>query len=515
MLSLITFLPLVGIIAILFRDKNEDQAIKTTALATSLLTFLASLTLFFKFDPNIAVMQFKQKSVWIESFGISYFVGIDGVSLLLVLLTTFLTAISILASWGITKRLKEYMISMLFLEIGMLGVFVSLDLFLFYVFWEVMLIPMYLLIGIWGGPNRIYAAVKFFIYTMAGSVLMLVAILVLVFMNYKMTGTLTFDLIKIYQLDIPVNAQWWLFLAFGVAFAIKVPMFPFHTWLPDAHVEAPTAGSVILAGVLLKMGTYGFIRFCLPLFPYASHEAVFVVCFLAVFGIIYGALMALAQEDLKKLVAYSSVSHLGFIVLGIFAFNAPGIKGGVIQMINHGLSTGALFLMVGMIYDRRHTRLISEYGGLVKQIPIFAAFFLIVTFSSMALPGLNGFVGEFLILTGAFQANKFFAGIAVIGVLLGASYLLWTYQRVMLKDLTNPKNKKLVDLDIREIAIMLPMLLFIIWIGIYPKPFLDKIDASVDHLVAKVEAGRKKGFLTRAKATKSISSLLTGIEEKK
>ncbi len=515
MLSLITFLPLVGIIAILFCDKNKDQAIKTTALATSLLTFLVSLTLFFQFDPNTAAMQFPEKHSWIESFGINYYMGIDGISLLLVLLTTFLTAISILASWGITKRLKEYMISMLFLEIGMLGVFVSLDLFLFYVFWEVMLIPMYLLIGIWGGPNRIYAAVKFFIYTMAGSVLMLVAILILVFMNYKMTGTLTFDLIKIYQLDIPVNAQWWLFLAFGVAFAIKVPMFPFHTWLPDAHVEAPTAGSVILAGVLLKMGIYGFIRFCLPLFPYASHEAVFLVCFLSVVGIIYGALMALAQEDLKKLVAYSSVSHLGFIVLGIFAFNAQGIKGGVIQMINHGLSTGALFLMVGMIYDRRHTRLISEYGGLVKQIPIFAAFFLIVTFSSMALPGLNGFVGEFLILTGAFQSNKFFAGIAIIGVILSASYLLWTYQRVMLKDLTNPKNKKLVDLDIREIVVMAPILLFIVWIGIYPKPFLDKIDASVNHLVAKVEEGRQRGKFARKFPHKTVRSLITGIEEKR
>ena len=515
MLTVITFLPLVGIIAILFHNKKEDQAIKVTALATSLLTFLASIPLFFRFDSNTAAMQFTEKYSWIESFGINYSVGIDGVSLLLVLLTTFLSAICILASWGVTKRIKEYMVSMLFLEIGMLGAFVSLDLFLFYVFWEIMLIPMYLLIGVWGGPRRIYAAVKFFIYTMAGSVLMLVAILILVFLNYKTTGELTFDLIKIYQLDIPANAQLWLFLAFGIAFAIKVPMFPFHTWLPDAHVEAPTAGSVILAGVLLKMGIYGFIRFCLPLFPYASHEFVHLISILAVVGIIYGALMALAQEDLKKLVAYSSVSHLGFILLGVFAFNLEGIKGGVIQMINHGLSTGALFLMVGMIYDRRHTRLISEYGGLVKQIPIFAVFFLIVSFSSMALPGLNGFIGEFLILAGAFQFNRIYAGLAIIGVLLGASYMLWTYQRVMLKGLTNPKNKNLKDLDLREIAIMLPVLLFIIWIGIYPQPFLSKLDKTVNHLVAKVDEGRKKGLATRFEPQKSFYSLLTGKEEKK
>ena len=323
----------------------------------------------------------------------------------------------------------------------MVGVFVSLDLFLFYVFWEIMLIPMYLIIGIWGGPRRIYAAVKFFLFTMAGSVLMLVAILILVYLNFQINNEITFDLMKLYQLDIPVNAQWWLFLAFGVAFAIKVPMFPFHTWLPDAHVEAPTAGSVILAGVLLKMGTYGFLRFCLPLFPYASHQAASLVCTLAVIGIIYGALMALVQSDIKKLVAYSSVSHLGFIVLGIFAFNLSGIKGAVIQMINHGLSTGALFLMVGMIYERRHTREISEYGGLAKQIPIYAGFFLIVTLSSMALPGLNGFVGASLILVGAFHYNKVYAGIAAIGVMFCAFYVLRVYESIVLNVLSTPQTK--------------------------------------------------------------------------
>ena len=515
MLTVVTFLPLVGIIALLFYDKEEARSIKITAFTTALLTFAFSLPLYFQFDANTAEMQFVEKAIWIKTFGISYYIGIDGISLFLVLLTTFLTTICILASWNITKRIKEYMISMLFLEIGMVGVFVSLDLFLFYVFWEVMLIPMYLIIGIWGGPRRIYAAVKFFIYTMTGSVLMLVAILVMVYMNFKFTGEMTFDLLKIYQLDIPINAQWWLFLAFGIAFAIKVPMFPFHTWLPDAHVEAPTAGSVILAGVLLKMGIYGFLRFCLPLFPYASYEAVSLVCSLALIGIIYGALMALVQTDIKKLVAYSSVSHLGFIVLGIFAFNMQGIKGGIIQMINHGLSTGALFLMVGMIYERRHTREISEYGGLAKQIPIYATFFLIVTFSSMALPGLNGFVGEFLILVGVFQFSKVYAGIAVIGVMLGASYLLWMYQRMMFKELSNPENKKLKDLNAREITIMLPMLFFIVWIGINPKPFLSKMDATVNHLITQLEEGRKKGEINKEKPQKTFYELLTGKKEKK
>ena len=515
MLTVITFLPLVGIIALLFYDKKETRSIKITALATALLTFVFSLPLFFQFDSNTAEMQFSEKYVWIKDFGINYNVGIDGISLFLVLLTTFLTTICILASWNVTKRIKEYMISMLFLEIGMLGVFVSLDLFLFYVFWEVMLIPMYLIIGVWGGPRRIYAAVKFFIYTMFGSVFMLVAILILVYMNFRISGEITFDLLELYRLDIPINAQWWLFLAFGVAFAIKVPMFPFHTWLPDAHVEAPTAGSVILAGVLLKMGIYGFLRFCLPLFPYASHEAVGLVSSLAVIGIIYGALMALVQTDIKKLVAYSSVSHLGFMVLGVFAFNLNGIKGGVIQMINHGLSTGGLFLLVGMIYDRRHTREISEYGGLAKQMPIYAAFFLIVTFSSMALPGLNGFVGEFLILAGAFQFNRVYAGIAIIGVVLGASYLLWTYQRMMFKELSNPENKKLKDLDKREIAIMLPILLFIVWIGINPKPFLSKMDATINHLVTQIEEGRQKGEIDKKKPQKTFYELLTGKKEKK
>ncbi|MBI5183660.1 MAG: NADH-quinone oxidoreductase subunit M, partial [Nitrospinae bacterium] len=482
-LTLITFIPLIGIGLILLINRENEGLIKRIAFITALIDFLISMKLFFDFNPNTSIMQFVEYKEWIRGFGISYHVGIDGISLFLVILTTFLTPISILASWEITKRIKEYMISMLFLEIGMIGVFISLDLFLFYIFWEVMLIPMYLLIGVWGGPRRIYAAIKFFIYTMIGSVLMLVAILVLYFMNYKTTGEYTFDLLKIYQLPIPRDLQLWLFLAFGLAFAIKVPIFPFHTWLPDAHVEAPTAGSVILAGVLLKMGTYGFIRFSLPLFPYASHYFVPLIAWLAIIGIIYGALVAMVQDDLKKLVAYSSVSHLGFVMLGIFAFNTQGMEGGILQMINHGLSTGALFLIVGMIYERRHTRMIADFGGLSRQIPIFATCFMIITLSSIGLPGLNGFVGEFLILIGTFRFNILYAVIATSGVIFSAVYMLWMFQRVMFNKLSNPENQKLKDLTKREIAILVPIILLIILIGVYPSPFLNRMNVSVENLL--------------------------------
>jgi NADH-quinone oxidoreductase subunit M len=414
-------------------------------------------------------------------------VGIDGISLFLFLLTSFLTVISILASWTIKERIKEYMIAMLVLETGMLGVFISLDLFLFFVFWELMLIPMYLLIGVWGGPRRIYAAVKFFIYTMAGSVLMLVAIIAIYFINYRATGEYTFDLVKIYELDIPMGAQFWLFLAFFFSFAIKVPMFPFHTWLPDAHVEAPTAGSVILAGVLLKMGTYGFVRFSLPLFPYASHQFVPIIAWLAIVGIIYGALVAMVQEDLKKLVAYSSVSHLGFVMLGIFVFNLQGMEGGILMMVNHGLSTGALFLLVGMLYERRHSRMIADFGGLTKVMPIFAVFFMIMTLSSVGLPGMNGFVGEFLVLVGTFKSNILYATLATTGVILAVCYMLWMFKRVMFNKLTNPENQKLKDLNKREWAILLPIAILVFWIGIYPKPLISRMDASVNHLLTQVD----------------------------
>ncbi|MCP5008150.1 MAG: NADH-quinone oxidoreductase subunit M, partial [Planctomycetes bacterium] len=450
------------------------------------------LPLFFNFDLTTHEFQFVEMAPWIKEFGISYHVGIDGISLFLFLLTSFLTCIAILASWTIKERVKEYMISMLVLTTGMLGVFVSLDMFLFYVFWELMLIPMYLLIGVWGGPRRIYATIKFFIYTMAGSVLMLLAILTIYTLYYRETGEHTFDLLKLYNLDIPMGTQFWLFLAFFFAFAIKVPMFPFHTWLPDAHVEAPTAGSVILAGVLLKMGTYGFVRFSLPLFPYASHQFVPIIAWLAIIGIIYGALVAMVQEDLKKLIAYSSVSHLGFVMLGIFVFNIQGMEGSILQMVNHGLSTGALFLLVGMIYERRHTRLIADFGGLAKQIPVFAVFFMIVTLSSIGLPGLNGFVGEFLVLLGTFKSNYLYATLATTGVILSACYMLWMFQRVMFNKLSNPRNQVISDINRREWAVILPIVVLIFWIGIYPKPIISRLDVSVDHLLSQVDEKYKK-----------------------
>ncbi|MHC4267135.1 MAG: NADH-quinone oxidoreductase subunit M [Planctomycetota bacterium] len=486
-LTVITFLPLLGAILLLFINGEKQERIKRVALGIAIIDFIISLPLFFLFKSDSSEFQFVQNVPWIKEFGISYHIGIDGISLFLFLLTSFLTLICILASWNIKDRVKEYMIAMLILETGMLGVFISLDLFLFYVFWELMLIPMYLIIGVWGGPRRIYAAVKFFIYTMAGSVLMLVAILVLYFKYYNVTGEYTFDLLKIYNLDIPLGAQFWLFLAFFFAFAIKVPMFPFHTWLPDAHVEAPTAGSVILAGVLLKMGTYGFVRFSLPLFPYASHQFVPLIAWLAIAGIIYGALVALVQEDLKKLVAYSSVSHLGFVMLGIFVFNVQGMEGGILQMINHGLSTGALFLIVGMLYERRHTRLIADYGGLTKKMPMLAIFFLVMTLSSIGLPGLNGFVGEFLVLVGTFKANKVYAVLAATGVILSACYMLWMFQRVMFNKMTNPENKKLKDINKREWAMLLPITILVFWIGIYPKPIISRMDVSVNHLLTQVD----------------------------
>jgi NADH-quinone oxidoreductase subunit M len=487
-LSFITFSPIVGILLICFIKHDRHGLIRWVAFLTSVITFIFSVPLYFLFDSNTWKMQFVEQIPWVKEFGISYHLGIDGISLLLILLTTFLSALAILSTWtAVEKQVKGYMISLLFLEVGMLGVFCSLDFFLFYVFWEVMLIPMYFIIGIWGGPRRIYAAVKFFIYTMSGSVLMLIAILFLYFMNYKATGQYTFDILTYHTLNIPVKAQFWLFAAFFLAFAIKVPMFPFHTWLPDAHVEAPTAGSVILAGVLLKMGTYGFLRFSLPIFPQATIDFVPLIMVLSVIGIIYGALVSIVQEDIKKLVAYSSVSHLGYCMLGMFALNMDGMKGSIIQMINHGLSTGALFLIVGMLYERRHTRLISEYGGIMKVMPIFATIFLIVAFSSMGVPGLNGFIGELLILVGAFKANVLYGGAATLGLVFGAVYLLWMYQRVMYGAITKPENQILKDMTGREFAYILPIIFFIFWIGLYPKPFLDKMDTSVKHLLERVD----------------------------
>ncbi|MBX2993124.1 MAG: NADH-quinone oxidoreductase subunit M [Bacteroidetes bacterium] len=499
LLSTVLFIPLAGAITIAFLGKESKNLIKMLGMGFSLAAFLVSVYLFVVFDGSNPNMQFVEFNEWIPSLHVSYHLGIDGMSLLLVVLTTFLTPISLLASWeSVQNKLKGFIISMLVLEVGTLGVFMALDMFLFYVFWEAMLIPMYFIIGIWGGQERIYAAVKFFLYTMFGSLLMLVAILWLsYYASEQPGGYFTTNLMELYKVapSIPMDIQTWMFLAFALSFCIKVPLFPLHTWLPDAHVQAPTAGSVILAGVLLKMGTYGLIRFCIPLFPYATFEFMPYFAGLAVIGIIYGALVSIVQPDMKKLVAYSSVSHLGFVVLGIFALNQEGMQGGIIQMINHGLSTGALFLLVGMIYDRRHTRMIKDFGGLAKSMPVYAAFFMIVMLSSVGLPGLNGFVGEFLILLGAFKsqllANRWFAILGATGVVLAAVYLLWSYQRMFFGKLENPENRNLKDMNLREWVVLVPVILFIVWIGIYPSTFLNKSEASTKQLIQQIQDARR------------------------
>src|SRR6266849_4278546 len=459
LLSLVTFVPTLGAALIFLRPRRSDALVKVTALVTSLVTFALSLPLYARFDPTAADYQFVEQAQWMPTLGVSYHLGVDGISLLLVLLTTFLMPLTLLASWdSIERRWKEFAITMLLLETGMLGVFLALDLFLFYIVWEAMLIPMYLIIGIWGGPNRVYAAIKFILYTLAGSLLMLVAILALYFLHGAATGTYTFDL--------PVLARY---------------------VLPAAHVEAPTPGSVILAGVLLKMGTYGFLRFCLPLFPQATLAFAPWMFTLAVIGILYGAWVSTVQADIKKLVAYSSVSHLGFVVLGLFTLNEQGMVGGIIQMINHGLSTGALFLIVGMLYERRHTRLIADFGGLWKVVPALSVLFLIVCLSSLGLPGLNGFVGEFLILVGAFQVNRLAAVLATAGIIFAAVYLLWMYQRVVFGPVTREENRRLADLSAREWVILGPVVALIIWIGVYPVPLTSKTEASVQALITQVQ----------------------------
>jgi NADH-quinone oxidoreductase subunit M len=490
LLTLVTFLPLAGGLALMLVPRGREAALRACALSAALATFVVSLPLYFGFDGGSADYQFEVFARWMPTLGVGYHVGIDGISLWLVLLTTFLTPIALASAWhAVAERGKEFVITLLVLETGMIGVFVSLDLFLFYVFWEAMLIPMYFLIGVWGGANRIYAAIKFVLYTMVGSLLMLLAILALYYQHGAATGVYTFDLPTVARWVMPPEGgQTLMFLAFALAFAIKVPLFPLHTWLPDAHVEAPTAGSIILAGVLLKMGTYGFLRFCLPLFPDASLAFGPWVFALAVIGIVYGAWVSTVQPDLKKLVAYSSVSHLGFVMLGIFTLNVQGLVGGVIQMINHGLSTGALFLMVGMLYERRHTRLIADFGGLWQVIPAFSALFLVVTLSSAGLPGLNGFVGEFLVLLGAFRVNAWLAAAAATGIIFAAVYLLWMYQRVIFGELTHEANRRLTDLSPREWALMIPLIVLIVGIGVYPGAFTGPTEASIDALIAQVES---------------------------
>lgn len=489
-LTLVTFFPLVGVLVLLFLREEQKELARWVALVTSLVTFVISLAVLAQFQAVNPDLQLVIKRSWIQVAGwdISYHLGVDGLSILLLLLTTFLTPISILSTWtAVEERVKEFMLFFLLLEVGMVGVFLALDLFLFYIFWEFTLVPMYFLIGIWGGPRRMYAAVKFFLYTMAGSILMLLAILWLGIRS----GTFSLPEL-IAQGNIPPDVQLWLFLAFAAAFAIKVPMWPLHSWLPDAHVEAPTAGSVILAGVLLKMGTYGFLRFNLSLFPAAAVRLAPWMALLAVIGIVYGAAVSYAQKDVKKLVAYSSVSHLGFVMLGLFALNPQGVQGGILQMINHGLSTGALFLIVGMIYERRHTRDMDAFGGLWKVMPVYGALTLIVTLSSMGLPGLNGFVGEFTILLGAWEAGQtggvlgsyWYAGFAASGVILAAIYMLLMFQKLFLGAVDKEENRSLKDLNWREVVTLVPLIVFIFWIGLYPKPFFSLMAPAVAKLLA-------------------------------
>ena len=497
-LNIVIFFPLVGVLVLLFLPAEKKGLLRWTALGTTLVTFCLSIWMLVLFRAAELVtpgdLHLTLTLPWIQVAGwnISYALGVDGLSILLVLLTTFLTPIAILSTWtAVEERVKDFMLVFLLLEVGMLGVFIAQDLFLFYIFWEFTLIPMYFLIGIWGGPRRIYAAIKFFLYTMAGSILMLLAILWLGVHQ----GTFSVpDLITKGGID--PHTQLWLFIAFAAAFAIKVPMWPLHSWLPDAHVEAPTAGSIILAGVLLKMGTYGFLRFNIPLFPQAAVQAAPWIALLAVIGIIYGAAVSYAQKDIKKLVAYSSVSHLGFVMLGLFALNAQGVEGGILQMINHGLSTGALFLLVGMVYEQTHTREFSVYGGLWKIMPVFGVFMLIVSLSSMGLPGLNGFVGEFTILLGAFGSkaigSPWFAGVAALGVIMAAVYILYMFQKIFLGpegsivEEVKKHGHALRDLNAREIITTVPLLVFIFWIGLYPKPFFDLMAPAVTKLLAGV-----------------------------
>ena len=486
-LTFLTFLPVAGALVMLIFMRKRPNAYKATALVTSILTLALAVLLASRFQTGTAEYQFQENIGWIANLGISYHLGVDGISLLLVLLTTLLSVVAILGSWNSIKdRGLAFFISLLVLETGMLGVFVSMDLFLFYVFWEIQLIPMYFIIGLWGGARRVYAAIKFFLFTFAGSVLMLVAILAIVWWYAKHGGGLTFDILTLQRAGFPGPIAALAFAAFFVAFAIKVPMFPVHTWLPDAHTEAPTAGSVILAGVLLKMGVYGMIRFCIGFFPEMAVRAVIPVLILSVVAVIYGAAMSLVQTDMKRLVAYSSVSHMGFITAGLFTFNQQGIEGSILQMVSHGVLTGALFMMVGFFYDRTHTRLIEDYGGMARPMPVAAAFFSLFVLGSLGLPGLSGFVGEFLILLGVFQYAKVFAAVASVGIVLGAAYLLWMYQRTMFQQ-ANEKWLSLKDLSAREVVTLVPLVGMAIWIGIYPHTFLNLLHAPAQNIISQVQ----------------------------
>ncbi len=483
-LSTIVFLPVAGALLLLFIRNNTY--IRWTSLGVTVATFIVSLPILGLFDKTTHKMQFVERHEWIPSLGINYFIGIDGISIMFIFLTALLGILSVLVSFkSVQIKVKEFHISILIMEAAMIGVFVSLDFLLFYVFWEAMLIPMFLLIGVWGGSNRVYAAVKFFLYTLVGSLLMLVGIVVLYF-----SGGETLDILILSNAQYAVQLQFWLFLAFFAAFAVKVPMFPVHTWLPDAHTEAPTAGSVILAGILIKMGAYGFMRFSLPMFPEATKFFVWPIYILSIVAIIYGAIICLAQNDFKRLIAYSSVSHMGFVTLGIFALNIQSVEGGLLQMINHGIITGALFLLVGMIYERTHTREISDYGGFARIVPWYAGIFMIFTFASIGLPGTNGFISEFLIIFGAFKANRLVGVLSALGIILGAVYMLRLYQRVFFEKVAKPTNgHPVLDLNLREVIILLPLIILVFWIGFYPNTFLSFMHSSVEHLIEQVNAG--------------------------
>ncbi len=481
LLSFLVFFPLVAAVLLVLMPRSTEKSARVWATLVAAVAFAVSLPLWWRLVPGQARFQFEESLTWIPSIGARYHLGVDGISALLALLTTFMTLIAVVGAWtSVEKRPREFYALLLALEAGLLGTFFCLDLLLFYVFWEAMLIPMYLLIGVWGGQRRIYAAVKFFLYTMAGSVLMLVAILSLYYLQKDWSGVPSLDLAAFYAMPILPSQQLWYFLAFEIAFAIKVTMWPVHTWLPDAHVEAPTAGSVILAAVLLKMGAYGFLRFAMPMFPNALLVCGPWIAWISIVGIVYGAVVAMVQPDLKKLVAYSSVSHMGFCMLGLMAMNAQGFAGSMLTMLNHGVSTGALFLLVGVIYERRHTRAIADFGGLWKIVPVFSTIFLVVTLSSIGLPGTNGFVGEFLVLLGAFKTSFAWAAAAATGVILSACYMLWMYQRVVFGPVTHAENERLSDLTLRERLVFAPLLVLIFWMGVAPQPFLDRVQPALD-----------------------------------
>ena len=493
-LSIIWLTPLVGMLAVMCLPKANKSLIRYVANAFAVLGVLVTIPMIRAFDSANGDFQMVERFDWIPAIGAQYYLGIDGFGYLMILLTVVVGWLSILCSWAsIQDRIKEYYAFFLFLQAGMLGVFMVLDVFLFYVFWEIMLVPMYFIIGIWGGKRRLYAAIKFFLYTLAGSVLMLLAMLTLYFRHNEQFGFYSFaleDLMRVAAYMGP-DMQFWLFWGFFIAFAVKVPMFPFHTWLPDAHTEAPTAGSVILAGILLKMGLYGLVRFAMPLFPKGVTDdlTIQLIALLSIVGIIYGALVSLMQKDWKRLVAYSSVSHLGFCTLGLIALNPNGIAGGMLQGFNHGLSTPLLFLAVGIVYDQRHTRKIADYGGLANRMPIYTVLFAISLFASMGMPGLNGFIGEFTILRGAFEVSAWWAGFGVLGIVLGAAYLLWLFQRVMLGPITNPANERVKDVNLREIVVMAPLIAGCFWIGLYPKPYFEILEAPTNKLVERLDPG--------------------------